>query len=138
MTMYLFLLEVNNVSVLDNRSHRWNSSLLLINPSQPILQSPTFRTLTRKLRSSTMAKPFLERLPKIPLNDLPAGSSCMICLTTYGAQSAENGITESPVRLPCTHHVASQVGYLPTNQAEFLVPTAAKASSQSHLPHIEL
>ena len=52
-----------------------------------------------------MAKQFLEQLPKIPLGELPAGSSCMICLNTYGAQSAENGTIESPVRLPCTHHV---------------------------------
>ena len=51
-----------------------------------------------------MAKQFLERLPKIPLGDLPADSSCMICLNTYGARS-ENGTIESPVRLPCTHHV---------------------------------
>ena len=52
-----------------------------------------------------MAKQFLEQLPKIPPGELPAGSSCMICLYTYGARSAENGIIESPVRLPCTHHV---------------------------------
>ena len=52
-----------------------------------------------------MANQFLERLPKIRLGELPAGSSCMICLNTYGAPSAEIGTTESPVRLPCTHHV---------------------------------
>ena len=52
-----------------------------------------------------MAKQFLERLPKIPLGQLPAGSSCMICLSAYGAESAENSTIESPVRLPCTHHV---------------------------------
>ena len=59
----------------------------------------------RPPRKPVKMKQFLEQLPKIPLGELPAGSSCMICLNTYGAQSAENGIIESPVRLPCTHHV---------------------------------
>ena len=48
---------------------------------------------------------FLEQLPRIPPGDLPAGSSRMICLSAYGTQSAENPTIESPVRLPCTHHV---------------------------------
>ena len=47
-----------------------------------------------------MAKRFLERLPRIPENELPKDSFCMICHREYGSDPVDG-----PVRLPCSHHV---------------------------------
>ena len=56
-----------------------------------------------------MARQFLEKLPKIPLGELPTDSTCMICLDAYGTESLEKGnIAEGPVRLPCGHHVGAE------------------------------
>lgn len=102
----LSLVEANNVSVLDTRLLTYCSSSFMvgIHANQPFSIYASIHPYA-ELRSSTMAKRFLQQLPKIPLGELPADSSCMICLNAYGAQSAENGIVESPIRLPCTHHV---------------------------------
>ena len=102
----LSLVEANNSFILDTRLLTYCSSsfMVRIHANQPFSLYASTHSYA-ELRSSTMAKRFLQQLPKIPLGELPADSSCMICLNAYGAQSAENVIIESPVRLPCTHHV---------------------------------
>ena len=43
---------------------------------------------------------FLDRLPVVPLNEVPENNSeCSICLCQYGT-AADGGIIEQPIRLP--------------------------------------
>ena len=102
----LSLVEANSVSVLDTRLLTYCSSsfIIKIQANQPFsLYASIHPYVETQIIHHGKAIP--PQLPKIPLGELPADSSCMICLNAYGAQSAENGVIESPVRLPCTHHV---------------------------------
>ena len=57
-----------------------------------------------------MAQQFLDGLPKVNTEDLPAESSCMICRELYGTstEAAEDGAAESAVRLPCGHDIGAE------------------------------